>query len=144
MKKLFKTLLIAILAVCSLCACAFAVTACKKDDGETTSASYVFVIQNSDGTAVNGQTGGAEGTKVKTQICTSMCVTLFTQNIYPDAEGKLTLTQSQVNAFFGSSTDVTEFSFHVLGVPGYNSDCEFEVNGAGTYTCVLYTASPQG
>lgn len=138
MKKLFRNLAVVILTVCAVFACAFAVSACSKN-------TYTFVIQYEDGTAVNGQTGGSDGGKVMTQICKNeengekgKCVLLSLKEIFPDENGKLTLTQDKVNELFNSETDVTEFSFHVTYVPGYKTDCEFEVSGAKEYTCKLY------
>lgn len=137
MKKLFKNLLVAILAVCAICACAFGVAACK-DKGDNTpndGSTYTFIIQDENGAAING-------TNVRTQICelgeNGKCILLSMQNIYPDANGKLTLTQAKVNELFSSSTDVTVFSFHVMGVSGYNADCEYQVNGVKEYICQLY------
>lgn len=134
MKKFFKCLTIMLVAVCAAAACAVALTACKSD-------TYTFLIQYEDGSAVNGLTGG-EGGKVSTQICevgeSGQCVLLLTfHNIYPDENGKLTLTQSKINELFGKDYDVTTFAFHVLNVPDYY-DCEYEVDGAKEYICKLY------
>lgn len=137
MKKFFKSFTIMLIAVCAAVACAFAVTACNNNEP-----SYTFLIQYEDGSAVNGQTGGRDGGKLFTQICevgeSGKCVALSAVDIYPDENGKLTITQSKVNELFGSEEDVTEFSFHVVYVPNYNTDCEFEVNGVGEYACKLY------
>ncbi len=144
MKKLFKTLLIAVLAVAAVLACAFA-AGCKKDD-ETpdVAAAYTFIIKKSDGTALNGQTGGVNGGKVVVGICMlgdgGMCVDLPLLNIYPDESGKVTLTQAKVNEAFQSSSDVTQFTFHVKNVPGHKADCEINVDGAKEYTITLTAA----
>ncbi|MGN0806675.1 MAG: hypothetical protein ACI4MC_06505 [Candidatus Coproplasma sp.] len=124
MKKLMKRISIVLLTVCAVFACAFALSACSK--------SYTFVIQYEDGTPFNDTTAS-------TQICVNeACYPLMERNIYPDANGKITLTQKQVNEICGSDTDVTEFVFHVVYVEGYADDCEFEINGAKEYTCKLY------
>ncbi len=127
MKKLFKRITLVLLTVCAVFACAFAVSACgNKESG------YTFVIQYEDGTALNAE-------NVETQICDdSGCKPLFLKGIYPDANGKITLTQAQVNEICGSDTDVTKFAFHVINVDGYNPDCSFEVDGAKEYICKLY------
>ena len=147
MKKLFKLLTVAILAIAAAVAC-FAVAGCTGKDDEG-AADYVFYIQKEDGTALNGQTGGANGGKVSTQICLpesagGMCVKLNTlkdfrniDNIFPDENGKISLSQSKVNELFLSDTDVTVFIFHVMNVPGYKADCEIEINGHNTYTIKL-------
>ncbi|MDE7162869.1 MAG: hypothetical protein K2O44_02170 [Clostridia bacterium] len=140
MKKLFKLLTVAILAVAATVACVF-VAGCN--GGEDGASDYNFTIVYEDGTAVNGQTGGKDGGKVATQICLpgedGECVRLsgLNINIFPDANGKLSLTQAKVNELFGSSTDVTVFSFHVMSVPGYKADCEVSVNGKGDYKVTL-------
>jgi len=147
MKKLFKTLLITFMAVCAACMCAFALTACSKGDDkgddEDTSATYTFVIKNSDGSAYTRE-------NAKTQICEvddGLCYPLTQDGIYPE-NGTLTLTQAQVNKAFGSETDVTEFLFHVIpsssedyGDPNEQGHCVFKVNGPGTYTCKMYKAA---
>lgn len=142
MKKFFKIFAIAAIAVAAAIACAFA--GCKKDDGDDNSADYNFTIVYEDNTAVNGQTGGAGGGKVATQICLpdGSCVPLVDPiGIYPDANGKLSLSQAQVNEFFSQyvtdGSDVTVFVFHVIGVPGHKNDCEVAVNGKGNYTVTV-------
>jgi len=125
MKKFFKSFAIMLIAVCAVIGCAFAVTACN------TNSDYVFIIQDENGNAINGE-------NVATQICTDQCVMLDAKQIYPDKNGKLTLSQAKVNELFDSDEDVTEFAFHVLYVEGYNEDCSFEVNGAKEYICKLY------
>lgn len=139
MKKLFKNLAVVLLTVCAVFACAFAVSACNNEP------TYTFIIQYEDGTPVNGKTAGLDGGKVMTQICTdTLCQPLIDtytgRDIYPDENGKLELTQKKINEIFGSETDVTEFAFHVMDVPGYNSDCAFEVSGAKEYVCKLSKA----
>lgn len=130
MKKIFKRLSIVLLTVCAIFACAFAVSACSKN-------TYTFVIQYEDGSAMTAA-------NTMTQICVGdpdnggSCKPLFAKEIYPDANGKLTLTQKQVNEICESETDVTVFTFHVLNVAGYDDDCVFEINGAMEYTCKLY------
>lgn len=128
MKKFFKSFAIMLIAVCAAIGCAFAVTACNGGDAEP---SYTFIIQDDKGNAINGE-------NLATQICTDQCVMLDAKQIFPDKNGKLTLTQKKVNELFGSETDVTEFAFHVLYVEGYKDDCEFEVKGVGEYKCKLY------
>ena len=141
MKKLFKFLTVAILAVAATVACVF-VAGCNGGE-ESGSSDYNFTIVYEDGTAVNGQTGGKDGGKVATQICLpgegGACVRLsgLNINIFPDKNGKLSLSQAKVNELFTSSTDVTEFSFHVMSVPGYKADCEIAVNGKGNYKITL-------
>lgn len=142
MKKLFKLLTVAILAVAAAVACVV-VAGCNNKGDEGASSDYNFTIVYEDGKAVNGQTGGTDGGKVATQIClpgeNGMCVRLsgFNINIFPDENGKLGLSQEKVNQLFNSTTDVTVFSFHVMGVTGYKADCEIEVNGKGDYKITL-------
>ena len=142
MKKLFKLLTVAILAVAAAVA-GVVVAGCNSKGNEGATSDYTFYIQYEDGKAVNGQTGGVDGGKVATQIClpgeNGMCVRLSGLNIsiFPDENGKLGLSQAKVNELFGSATDVTEFSFHVMGVPGYKDDCEIAVNGKNSYTIKL-------
>ncbi|MGN0824155.1 MAG: hypothetical protein ACI4MB_03700 [Candidatus Coproplasma sp.] len=130
MKKLLKRVSVVLLVVCAVFACAFAVSACSK------TTDYTFVIQYEDGSAVTTA-------NTMTQICVGdpdnggACYPLFAKNIYPDANGKLILTQQQVNEICSSETDVTVFAFHVLNVDGYKEDCAFEINGAKEYICKL-------
>lgn len=142
MKKIFKHLLIAMLAVCAACACAFAITACGED---TENADYVFCITYADGTAINGQTDSTSNGKVRTQICETgtngQCIDLASLGIYPDENGKLSLTQSKVNSLFGSDEDVTTFTFHVFYVTGCQDDCAFSVTQKGELICKLTAAS---
>lgn len=141
MKKLFKFLTAVILAVAATVACVFVAGCSNGEKGGTSD--YNFTIVYEDGKAVNGQTGGKDGGKVATQICLpgedGMCVRLsgLNINIFPDKDGKLSLSQAKVNELFGSSTDVTVFSFHVMSVPEYKADCEIEVNGKGNYKITL-------
>lgn len=137
MKKIIRTLTIAVIAMVAVFACTFAL-ACN--GGSTASSDYNFTIVYEDGTAVNGQTDGVNGGKVATQICLpesagGMCVSLNIEkiSIFADKNGKLSLSQAKVNELFGSTTDVTVFSFHVMAVPGHKSDCEVAVNGKGDY-----------
>ena len=144
MKKFLKFFAIAAIAVAAAVACVFA--GCNKDSGEN-KADYNFTIVyeggDKNGQAVNGQADGSfdydESTnkgKVATQLCIGENCRPLTvpHNIFPDANGKLYLTQAQVNTIFESETDVTEFVFHVIGVDGYKHDCEVAVNGKGDYT----------
>ncbi|MGN1060286.1 MAG: hypothetical protein ACI4QN_00990 [Candidatus Coproplasma sp.] len=127
MKKLCKRISVVLLVACAVFACAFAVSACSKN-------TYTFVIQYEDGSALNLE-------NVSTQICQGgKCIdfSLPSIQIYPDSNGKISITQTQVNDWFGSETDVTEFVFHVLNVEGYKDDCEFQISGAKEYTCKLY------
>lgn len=130
MKKLLKKISLILLTVCAVFGCAFAVTACSANTNE-----YVFIIKNADGSAYNN-------TSANTQICTegesSGCFLLTLHKIYPDENGKITLSQEKVNEICSSETNVTKFAFHVLGAEGYNADCSFEINGVGEYTCTLY------
>lgn len=124
MKKLFKKISIVLLTVCAVFACAFAVSACAKND-------YVFVVQHEDGSAFTES--------AHMQICINdSCFFLSNDDYKLDANGKLTLTQAQINEICNSKTDVTVFVFHVTYVEGYNSDCAYEVDGANTYVCKLY------
>ena len=129
MKKIFKTLTVAILAIAAVFACAFTATACKKTD-------YAFSVVYEDGKAVNGQKDGdGDNGLVRVQICEPDKLCYPFHNKYPIGEdGKLTLTQSQVNEILGSDSDVKVFVIHVLGVTGHKQDCELTVNGPGNYT----------
>lgn len=131
MKKIVRALTIMIVAVTAVFACAFAAAACS-GDGDASS-DYNFTIVYEDGTAVNGQTASATGGKVTLQICTDRCVDLSLQNKYADEKGKISLSQTDVNTWFDSATDVTEFSFHVLNVKDCTADVEISVNGKGDY-----------
>ncbi|MDE5765775.1 MAG: hypothetical protein K2I17_01245 [Clostridia bacterium] len=136
MKKIIRTLTIAVIAMVAVFACTFAL-ACNGGDNKS---DYNFTIVYEDGTAVNGQKDGIDGGLVATQICLpgkdGMCVPLSGGqiNICPtDKNGKLSLSQEKVNELFQSTTDVTVFIFHVMAVPGHKADCEVEVNGKGDY-----------
>lgn len=141
MKKIFKIFAIAAIAVAAAIACVFA--GCDNGGDGKTSSDYNFTIVyvggDKDGKPVNGQTdGGRDDGKVSTQICLpatagGTCVDLTMANKYPTANGKLSLSQKEVNGLFGSDTDVTQFIFHAIGVAGYKHDCEIEVNGKGNY-----------
>ena len=133
MKKIIRTLTIAVIALVAVFACTFAL-ACNggNDDGGKKS-DYNFTIVYEDGTAVNGQTDGVNGGKVGTQVCTKVCISLDLKGIYPDKNGKLGLSQSDINKWFDSTTDVTEFAFHVLNVKDCKDDVEISVNGKGDY-----------
>lgn len=125
MKKLFKKITLVLLTVCAVFACAFAISACNVKSND-----YVFVIQNSDGSAFVENAG--------MQICIDDSCFPLPTDYKLDANGKLTLTQAQVNTLCGSDTDVTVFVFHVTYAEGYNSDCAYEVNGVKEYVCKLY------
>ncbi|MDE7401029.1 MAG: hypothetical protein K2N17_03135 [Clostridia bacterium] len=137
MKKIIRTLTIAVIAMVAVFACTFAL-ACNGGDNKS---DYNFTIVYEDGTAVNGQKDGINGGKVATQICLpdvdnvkGACVPLSTgPSIFPDKNGKLSLSQEKVNELFQSTTDVTVFIFHVMAVPGHKADCEVSVNGKGDY-----------
>ena len=137
MKKFLKIFAIAAIAVAAAIACVFA--GCGGNDDGGSSADYNFTLVYEDGQPVNGQTDGSlAGGKVATQICLpategGMCIILPNASIYPDANGKLSLSQAQVNELFGSDTDVTVFIFHAIGVKGHKNDCEVAVNGKGDY-----------
>ncbi len=138
MKRFLKILAVAAIAVAAAIACVF--VGCGDKGGDSGSADYNFTLVYEggakDGQAVNGQAdGNMSGGKVATQLCVgSSCQPLTLANIYPDANGKLSLSQAKVNELFSSETDVTEFVFHALNITGYKSDCEVEVNGKGNYT----------
>ncbi|MCM1438308.1 MAG: hypothetical protein NC131_03735 [Roseburia sp.] len=138
MKKFLKILAVAAIAVAAAIACV--IVGCNKgsDGGNDYTFTIVYEGGAKDGQAVNGQEDGSydynETTgkgKVATQLCVGENCRPLTEphSIFPDANGKLTLTQAKVNEIFGSDTDVTEFVFHVIGVDGYKHDCEVEVNG---------------
>ncbi len=135
MKRFLKIFAIAVIAVAAAVACVF--VGCKKNGGETKS-DYNFTIVyeggTKDGQAVNGKTDGTIEGKVATQICTDVCIGLPLANIFPDENGKLSLSQAKVNELFSSETDVTVFVFHAIGVNGYKNDCAVDVNGKGDYT----------
>ena len=148
MKKFFRIFAIAAIAVAAAIACVFA--GCNGNSGESSSDynfTIVYVGGDKDGQNLNGQKdGNLEGGKVATQICLpdGGCAPLVLANIYPDANGKLSLSQSQVNEIFASLSsvdnykdeagNVTVFTFHAIGVVGYSNDCAKEVNGKGNYT----------
>ena len=140
MKKLFRTLAIAIIALTAVFACAFTAGCVDKD--KSTTSDYNFTIVDENGKAINGQTDGQNGGKVMTQICIDdICIPLAMQNIYPDKNGKVNLSQTQINTLFANAMtvtgDVTEFVFHVINFPGYAPDCEVAVKGKGNYTVHL-------
>ena len=143
MKKIFKTLTIAILAVSAAIACAFA-AGCGDKSGETKS-DYNFTIVYEDGKAVNGLKDGADGGVVMTQICLpgGSCIPLL-PDFNPDANGKLSISQAKINEFLkdlaGTDGDVTKFVFHVIGIPNHKEDCEVEVDGKGDYKVIVTNA----
>ena len=147
MKRFLKIFAIAAIAVAASIDCVFA--GCNNSSSKDATSDYNFTIVYEggakDGPPVNGQTDGASG-KVATQICLpdGGCIPLPMAGIYPDANGKLSLSQAKVNELFSTldtvsnfkdeSGNVTQFVFHAIGVPGYKNDCEVEVNGKGNYT----------
>lgn len=144
MKKFLKLLAVAAIAVAAAIACIFVgCTDQGGDGGGDGKSDYNFTLVYENGSAVNGQTDGSlEGGKVMTQIClpgeNGMCINLsFPAEIFPDANGKLSLSQAKVNELFTSSTDVTVFSFHAIGVTGHKNDCEVAVDGKGDYTLIV-------
>lgn len=134
MKKIIKILTIAVIALVAVFACTFAL-ACNTNDDENTQSDYNFTIVYEDGTAVNGQTDSTTGGKVWLQICTDQCVDLNVPaiNRYADENGKIGISQKDLNTWFSSSTDVTEFKFHVHNVKGCKDDVEISVSGKGNY-----------
>lgn len=136
MKKIFKTLTIAILAVSAAIACAFA-AGC----GETKS-DYNFTIVYEDGKAVNGLKDGSLDGVVMTQICLpgGSCIPLY-PDFKADENGKLSISQAKINEFLqeltGTDKDVTKFVFHVMNVPNHKADCEVEVDGKGDYKVIV-------
>lgn len=142
MKKILKTLAIAIVALAAVFACAFAAGCTGSGNSGTSTSDYNFTIVDANGNAINGQTGGANGGKVNTQLCIDeICLPLALQNIYPDENGKLSLSQKQVNELFATAMtvtgDITKFDFHVINYPGHAEDCMTAVNGKGDYTLKL-------
>ncbi len=138
MTKFFKILTTTIAALAAVLALAL-FAACGNGESEKSdpATTYYFMVVGSDDKPINGQTGGRDGGKVAIQICTEMCVDLNPLGVTLGTDGKVSLTQKQVNTFFASETDVTEFAFHALHVPGYVDDCEVDVNGPGEYTLKL-------
>lgn len=139
MKKIFKIFATAVATLTAIFAISlFAACGNGGDDTTDPATTYYFTVVGSDDKPINGQTGGRDGGKVAIQICTEMCIDLNPLGVTLGEDGKVAITQKQVNEFFGSTTaDVTEFAFHALHVPGYEDDCEIEVNGPGEYTLKL-------
>lgn len=141
MKKIIRAFAIAVMALVAVFACAFAV-GCTGDGGSASS-DYNFTILYEDGTPVNGQTDSKTDGKVWIQICMmgegGMCVDLNFGSFqrYADKNGKLSLSQKEINDCFLSETDVTQFVFHVRNVKGCNDNVEKEVNGKGDYTVTV-------
>ncbi len=135
MKRIFKNLTIALLVLCSALVCAFAV-ACNGDNEEPAAADYTVTIVYPDGKPVNGQTDGQGGGKVRTQICLEdgSCSPFFTENLYPDENGKISFSQARVESGLGEG--VTTFVFHALNVEGYG-DCSVEITAKGNHTLTL-------
>lgn len=141
MKKFLKIIAVAAIAVAAAVACVFA--GCNSGNGNegganTSDYNFTLVYEGGekDGQAVNGQTDGHMNGKIFTQICKpgEQCFPLTELGLFPDANGKLSLSQAQVNTLLHSDTDVTVFVFHAWYVTGYKDDCEIEVNGKGDYT----------
>ena len=145
MKKIFKIFAAAVATITAVFAVSlFAACGNGEGDGGKTdpSTTYYFTVVGSDDQPINGQTGSKDGGKVAIQICTNTCINLNPLGISLGTDGKVSLTQEQVNDFFASSTDVTEFVFHALHASGYVDDCEIEVNGPGEYTLKLTPEAP--
>ncbi len=140
MKKIFKIFAATVATLTAIFAISL-FAACGNGRDENTNdpaTTYYFTVVGSDDKPINGQTGGRDGGKVAIQICTEMCVDLNPLGVTLGEDGKVAITQKQVNEFFGSTTeDVTEFAFHALHVPGYEDDCAVEVKGVGSYTLKL-------
>ena len=140
MKRIFKTLAIAIIALAAIFACAFAAGCTKEgNEGGTATSDYNFTIVYENGTPVNGEADGNDGGKVHFQICTTMCIDLGVPaiNKFPDKNGKISISQADINTWFGSTTDVTVFTAHAIGVKDHKHDVEIEVNGKGNYTITV-------
>lgn len=131
MKKLFKRVSLILLTVCAVFACAFAISACSGNSSKD----YTFVIQNADGTACS-EVYGLQFCSNETGACYP-----FPADIVPDANGKITLSQSKVNEIFSSNgKDVTAFAFHVfIEIENDVQHYKFEIDGAKEYTCALTT-----
>lgn len=148
MKKIFKTLAIAIIALTAVFACAFA-AGCKEKENNTAS-DYNFTIVYEDGTPVNGQTDSTSDGKVWIQICMlgegGLCIDLNwgANERYADENGKISFSQAQIDNYFSTPdevrTNVTQFTFHVHNVKGCISDASLEVNGKGDYTLTVPAA----
>ena len=138
MKKIIRTLTIAVIALVAVFACTFALACNSNEEGATTS-DYNFTIVYEDGTAVNGQKDSTAGGKVWLQVCTDQCVDLnvSTINKYADENGKIGISQKDLNTWFNSTTDVTEFKFHVHNVKGCKDDVEISVKGKGDYKVIV-------
>lgn len=139
MKKFLKLLALAAIAVAAALACVFA--GCNKDSGDSgdSKSDYNFTIVykggDKDGQPVNGQTDGSKSDgKVELQICLPDASCFPLDNYSADANGKISLSQSEVNSITFSETDLTVFIFHVIGVNGYKHDCEITTAGKGDYT----------
>ncbi len=145
MKKIFKTLTIAILAVSAAIACAFA-AGCTDKSGDAKS-DYNFTIVYEDGKAVNGLKDGSLDGVVMTQIClpgeNGSCIPLH-PDFKVDENGKLSISQAKINEFLqeltGTDKDVTKFVFHVMKVPNHKADCEVAVDGKGDYKVIVTKA----
>ncbi|MDE7075939.1 MAG: hypothetical protein K2O62_01310 [Clostridia bacterium] len=133
MKKIIRTLTIAVIALVAVFACTFAL-ACNGGNGGDKKSDYNFTIVYEDGTAVNGQKDSTTGGKVWLQVCTDRCIDLnFKIERYADENGKISISQKDLNTWFDSTTDVTEFKFHVRNVKDCKDDVEISVNGKGDY-----------
>lgn len=147
MKKFIK-ILAATVAATAMVFVGALFAGCNDDNGGDDKADYVITVMGSDNTAINGQTGGANGGLVNIQICLpdGACIPLLPE-ITLGADGKVQLTQEQVDEYFeeldGITGSVTEFEFHAMDVPGYVYDCSIPVNGPGEYTLVLTEKAPE-
>lgn len=144
MKKFLKIFAIAAIAVAAAIACVF--VGCNKNDDNTdngnTTADYTFILVYEGGDK-DGQpvTTNYEGGTVFTQICLpGVGATCNPVGKGPDANGKISLSQAEVNSLLHSDTDVTVFVFHALYVLNENSDHAIEVNGKGEYTLKVTVA----
>ncbi|MDE6558230.1 MAG: hypothetical protein K2K39_03880 [Clostridia bacterium] len=139
MKKIYKLIVTAVLAVAAVFAC-LAVAGCDTDKNGT--ADYVITVLLPDGTPVNGKTGGRDGGLVDIQICLpgGACVPL--KDSYPlGQDGKVSLSQANVNGMLDGirepGVDVTSFEFHARHVPGCTDDVKIAVDKKGNHTLTL-------
>lgn len=134
MKKIFKPLLVTVLALAAVLACAFAAGCTDKDNNAD--ADYVIVVQYKDGTKVNGLTGDKNGGKVFVQICLEggSCVPLTATSI--DENGKISLSEAEVKTLLKVDT-VTSFVFHAFDVKDGVADASIVINEKGTHTLIV-------
>lgn len=145
MKKIVKALTIMIVAVTAVFACVFALAACTEKSSD-----YNFTVVYGDNTPVKGNNGGNatdfDGNAVTT-VCIQLCkgtdckeYTLINHKTI-NSKGKISFSQQEINEVFNSTTDVTEFSFHIWNVSGDNNNYIVEVTAKGDYTLELTTAN---